>query len=361
MSTISDLRTALPVGTWRIDPTHSTIGFSVKHMVVANFRGGFETFDVALDGDGLRGTVEVASITVSEPNLNGHLLSPDFFDAERNPQLTFRSTAIGVSGDDLDIDGELTIKGVTRPVKITGTISGPVTHAFDGSSRLGLELETVIDRTAFGLDWNAPLPTGGFAVGNDVRLIAELELVERRSAMKILGIAGSLRADSLNRQLLALAADTLPEGVELALWDGLRDLPAFDQDDEATTSLPVAAFRSAVAGADAVLIATPEYNGSIPGALKNALDWGSRPRDTSAFRNVPVAVIGASPGAFGGVWAHAETRKVLGIMGARVVAAELSVGKAHEHLAAPDAQLRGQLRSVVDALVDEASARAAAA
>jgi polyisoprenoid-binding protein YceI len=177
MGTLSEIRTELPAGTWRLDPVHSTVGFSVKHMVVANFRGSFGTFDVTLDEDGLRGTVDVASINVSEPNLNGHLLSPDFFDAERNPQLSFRSKAIRVSESAIDIDGELTLKGTTRPVSIRGTISGPVTHAFDGSERLGLELETVIDRTAYGLDWNAPLPSGGFAVGNDVKLVAELELV----------------------------------------------------------------------------------------------------------------------------------------------------------------------------------------
>ena len=177
MSIASEIRTELPAGTWKLDPVHSTVGFSVKHMVVANFRGGFGTFDVELDADGLRGTVDVATISVSEPNLNGHLLSPDFFDAERHPQLSFRSKAIEVEGDRLTIAGELTLKGTTNPVEITGTISGPVTHAFDGSERLGLELETVIDRTAYGLDWNAPLPTGGFAVGNDVKLHAELELV----------------------------------------------------------------------------------------------------------------------------------------------------------------------------------------
>lgn len=177
MSTLIDTRTELPAGTWQLDPVHSTVAFSVKHMLVANFRGGFGTFDVALDENGLRGTVDVTSVDVSEPNLNGHLLSPDFFDAERHPQLSFRSNAIRVSGEDLDIDGELTLKGVTQPVKITGTVSGPATHPFDESSRLGLELETVIDRTAFGLDWNAPLPSGGFAVGNNVKLQAELELV----------------------------------------------------------------------------------------------------------------------------------------------------------------------------------------
>ena len=177
MSTITETRTDLPSGTWQVDPVHSTVAFSVKHMLVANFRGGFGTFDVKLDENGLRGTVDVSSVDVSEPNLNGHLLSPDFFDVERNPQLSFRSTAIRASGGELDIDGELSIKGVTKPVKITGTVSGPVTHPFDASSRLGLELETVVDRTAFGLNWNAPFSTGGFAVGNDVKLHAELELV----------------------------------------------------------------------------------------------------------------------------------------------------------------------------------------
>jgi chromate reductase len=179
--------------------------------------------------------------------------------------------------------------------------------------------------------------------------------------MQILGIAGSLRAGSLNRHLLRLAAENLPGGVELAVWEGLRDLPAFDEDEENTPSLAVAGFRSAVAAADAVLIATPEYNGSIPGAVKNALDWGSRPSATSSFRSKPVAVIGASPGSFGGVWAHAETRRVLGLMGARVVEAELSLGKARDRLEEPDEDLLGQLRATIDLLVDEAAARAAAA
>lgn len=182
MSILQDRATLLPSGTWTVDAVHSSVGFSVKHMVVANFRGGFGTFDVTLEDGELRGTADVASVDVSEPNLNGHLLSPDFFDAERHPQLSFRSTGIRADGDALDIDGELTIRGVTRPVTITGRVDGPATHAFDGSERIGLELETVIDRTAFGLDWNAPLPSGGFAVGNDVKLKAELELVLQREA-----------------------------------------------------------------------------------------------------------------------------------------------------------------------------------
>ena len=179
--------------------------------------------------------------------------------------------------------------------------------------------------------------------------------------MQILAIAGSLRSGSVNAQLLQLAAETVPGGVELAVWKGLREIPPFDQDTEEIPSVAVAGLRSAVAGADAVLIATPEYNGSIPGTLKNALDWGSRPGATNAFRGKPVAVIGASPGAFGGVWAHEETRKILGIMGARVVGAGFSLGKAQERLAAPDEELFGQLRDVVETLVSEATARANAA
>ena len=179
--------------------------------------------------------------------------------------------------------------------------------------------------------------------------------------MRVLGIAGSLREGSHNRQLLQLAAENLPDGVDFAVWEGLADLPAYNEDEEGAGQLSVASFRSAVADADAVLIATPEYNGSIPGALKNALDWGSRPRDTAVFRGKPVAVIGASPGSFGGIWAQAETRKVLGLMGSRVVDAELALAKAHERLAEPDDDLLEQLRAVGNLLVTEASARQVAA
>ena len=180
MSTISTQRTSLPTGTWKLDPVHSSIGFSVKH-VVGRFRGGFDTFEVTLDEQGLRGTTEVASIDIDEPNLSGHLLSPDFFDAERYPELSFRSKSIAVDGELVTIDGELTLKGVTKPVTITGTVSGPADH-LDGSSRLGLELETVVDRREYGLEWNAPLPTGGFVLGNDVKLTAELELSQKAAA-----------------------------------------------------------------------------------------------------------------------------------------------------------------------------------
>jgi polyisoprenoid-binding protein YceI len=181
MSILQEQRTTLPTGTWKVDPVHSSVGFSVKHMVVATFRGTFGSFDVDLGQNGIAGTVDVASVSVQEPNLNGHLLAPDFFDAERHPQLSFRSETVRVDGDAVEIDGVLTVKGVTKPVVISGAISGPV-EDFNGAHRLGVELETTIDRTAFGLDWNAPLPSGGFAVGNDVTLRAELELIRETEA-----------------------------------------------------------------------------------------------------------------------------------------------------------------------------------
>jgi len=183
--------------------------------------------------------------------------------------------------------------------------------------------------------------------------------------MKILAIAGSLRRDSYNRKLLLEAAELLPAGVELEVWEGLKDVPPFDEDDEAGPApAAVAQLRDAIAGADAVLFSTPEYNNSIPGQLKNALDWVSRPHATSPLRNKPVAVVGASKGAFGAVWAQAELRKVLGAIGARVVEGEVAVGHAHERFDGDGDlgdDLRDQLAEVVGALLEAAQARMAVA
>ena len=149
--------------------------------------------------------------------------------------------------------------------------------------------------------------------------------------MRILAISGSLRRGSHNTMLLRAAGGLLAPEHELVFWDGLRDVPPYDEDIDAEQApASVAALRKAVTEADAVLIATPEYNSSIPGALKNALDWASRPIATNAFRNKPVAVIGSSAGMFGAVWAQAELRKVLAAMGARVAEVEIAVGHAAE-------------------------------
>jgi chromate reductase len=148
--------------------------------------------------------------------------------------------------------------------------------------------------------------------------------------MRVLGISGSLRRDSHNTELLRAAATLLPSGVEFVLHDGLREIPPYDADVEHEPAPAVKALRDAIADADAVLIATPEYNHSMPGVLKNALDWVSRPLETNSLRNKPVAVIGASTGMFGAVWAQAETRKVLAAIGARVIDRELPVPTADE-------------------------------
>ncbi len=152
--------------------------------------------------------------------------------------------------------------------------------------------------------------------------------------MRVLGISGSLRRDSHNTTLLRAAGEIAGEhGAEFEVFDGLKAIPPYDEDDDAGIGpASVARFRRAIADADALLFATPEYNSSIPGALKNAVDWASRPKDTTPLRNKPVAVIGASTGMFGAVWAQAELRKVLGATGARVTEVELAVGHAHEHL-----------------------------
>jgi chromate reductase, NAD(P)H dehydrogenase (quinone) len=180
--------------------------------------------------------------------------------------------------------------------------------------------------------------------------------------MKVLGISGSLRADSHNTRLLIEAGQLLPPEVEFTLYDGLKEVPPYDEDDDVDPAPTGAAhFRAALADADAMLISTPEYNSSIPGVLKNGLDWASRPLATNPLRNKPVAVIGASTGMFGAVWAQAELRKVLSAIGARVVEAELAVGQAarkREDGRLLDDELEAQLREGLDALLAAARERA---
>src|SRR3954469_6314307 len=178
--------------------------------------------------------------------------------------------------------------------------------------------------------------------------------------MRVLGISGSLRRDSHNTKLLRAAGELAEDhGAEFEVFDGLKAIPAYDEDDDVGDGPEaVARLREAIAGADAVLFATPEYNHSIPGALKNAVDWVSRPLATTPLRNKPVAVIGASTGMFGAVWAQAELRKVLGATGARVVDGEVPVGHAHTRFddqgRLNDPNLEEQVRAVVQALAAEA-------
>ncbi len=182
--------------------------------------------------------------------------------------------------------------------------------------------------------------------------------------MRLLGISGSLRRDSYNAALLDAAAAECPAGVEFLVWRGLADVPAYDEDlDVESAPRPVAALRAEIERADALLIATPEYNASVPGALKNALDWASRPYATNPLRHKRVAVIGASTGMFGAVWAQADLRKVLGTMGAALLEAGLSVPGAHSAFTAErrlrEPELALALRRIVYELVGEAVERAA--
>jgi chromate reductase len=176
--------------------------------------------------------------------------------------------------------------------------------------------------------------------------------------MRILAVSGSLRAGSYNTQLLRAAAAVSPDGVTVELWDGVGDLPIYDQDLEDDVPESVRRLREDWSSADAILFATPEYNGSVPGGLKNAIDWASRPKGDAALLNKTVAIVGASTGQFGALWAQQDLRRILGIAGARVVEGELPVPRAHEGLG--DAALDG-LAAKLEALVLAADAVGAAA
>ena len=167
-------QTALPAGTWSVDKVHSTVGFAVPYMA-GTFQGTFSDFEARLDDGALTGIAQVASVQVKDPNLEAHLQAPDFFDAERYPELSFVARDVSRSGDELTIAGELTLKGRTEPVEIKGRITDPFADPF-GGERFGLQLEAKVDRTKFGLDWNNPLPSGDPALANEVTIVVDLQL-----------------------------------------------------------------------------------------------------------------------------------------------------------------------------------------
>lgn len=183
MSVIETTAQFAPAGSWSADPVHSHVSFEVAYAGVNIFRGSFADFSATLvggDEPALEGTAKVASVDVRDEQLNGHLQTPDFFDAQRYPEIAFRATELRrLDGDRVEGSGELTLKGVTRPIELTGTIApAPSVDPF-GRERLGLRLEATVDRTAYGVSWNAPNQGGGDYLGNDVKLIAELALVRQ--------------------------------------------------------------------------------------------------------------------------------------------------------------------------------------
>ena len=178
--TTTETVTSAPAGTWQLDPVHSTVGFEVDYLA-GTFRGTFREVEATLaaeDGSArLEGAAKVASVDVKDENLAAHLQSPDFFDAERNPELRFTAQNVSLDGDTVTIEGELTMKGVTDRVAIAGTATPPITDGY-GKERLGLKVSTTVDRTQYGIDWNMPLPTGQPALSNDVTLIGDLQFVK---------------------------------------------------------------------------------------------------------------------------------------------------------------------------------------
>jgi len=162
-------------GTWTFDLVHSAVTFSVKYLV-APFRCDFGSFTAELAEGRLSGSVDVTSINVRDESFAAKLEGPEFFDAERFPEITFSSDAIRLTGDEVVLEGKLTLKGVTKPVRATGTIDGPA-EDFMGNTRIGLALTASIDRTEHGISWNAPLPKGGNALGERVELTVELEFL----------------------------------------------------------------------------------------------------------------------------------------------------------------------------------------
>jgi polyisoprenoid-binding protein YceI len=169
--------TQIPMGTWNLDPVHSSVGFAITHSGVMTFRGTFKQLDAQLVDSRLEGTVKVASVVVDDENLAGHLQTPDFFDAEQYPELRFRSITIEREGDRVSIDGELTLRGVTKPVELSGTVTGPVTDGY-GNQRLGIDLETTINRRDYDINWSADLPSGEPMLADDVVITADLALVQ---------------------------------------------------------------------------------------------------------------------------------------------------------------------------------------
>jgi len=177
---VSTTQTKIPAGTWNLDPVHSNLGFEVGYLA-GTFRGQFGDVLVKLDttdtGARIEGTAQVASVDVKDENLTAHLQSPDFFDAERYPELRFLAKGVELDNETVEAPGEITIKGVTKPVEVTGTLSEPIEDAW-GNERLGLQLTATVDRTEFGVNWNTPLPTGDQALSNTVTILAELQLVK---------------------------------------------------------------------------------------------------------------------------------------------------------------------------------------
>ena len=179
MSTTEQQAVSIPTGTWTADPVHSSVTFEVQYLGVSTFSAEVKTVQASLVDGLISGSAKIASLDVKDENFYAHLLSPEFFDGERFPEVGFTSVAAVTEGDRVEFEGAVTIKGVTRPATLTGRITGPVADPY-GNQRYGLKLETTVDRTQFGITWNAPMPDGSNALADEVTLKADLYLVEAK-------------------------------------------------------------------------------------------------------------------------------------------------------------------------------------
>lgn len=177
MSTTEQQTVTLPVGTYNADLVHSSVTFEVGYMGIGTFSGAVKEFTASLVNGQLDGSARIASLETKDENLSGHLLSPDFFDAERYPEVSFSTSTVRGSGTEVELDGQITIKGISQPATLKGTVVGPVTDPY-GNERYGLQLETTIDRTKFGITWNNDMPDGTKALADEVTLKAVLSLVK---------------------------------------------------------------------------------------------------------------------------------------------------------------------------------------
>ena len=325
-------------GSFIADPDHSSFQAQLRHMGVGSFRTGFDDVEARLEdgpeGPRLTGRARVGSITIRRPReFRAHVVEgAEFFDARNHPEITFASRRLQFSDDGtVALDGLLTMRGIERPITATGTYLGPIEDIY-GGRRAALDLEAEIDRRDWGMDLPGPAPARRRRALVDRQGVGPPRAGRRRGlTVLVLGISGSLRASSFNTALLRAAAGLLPPAARMPLYTGLALLPPYSEAlDVEPAPPPVKRLRAGIQTADALLIATPEYNASIPGQLKNALDWASRPYPDNALRQKPVAVVGASTGVFGAVWAQAELRKVLTAAGAHVLDDELPIGSAYE-------------------------------
>jgi polyisoprenoid-binding protein YceI len=177
MSIIEEQRITIPEGTFNVDPIHSSVAFEVGYMGISSFAANVKTFEASLVDGRLAGSALITSLEIKDENLLAHLMAPDFFDAERHPNVSFTTESVSVEGAEIWFEGELTIKGISQPARLEGTLAGPVTDPY-GNTRYGLRLETSVDRTAFGITWNGDMPDGTKALADLVTLKADLSLVK---------------------------------------------------------------------------------------------------------------------------------------------------------------------------------------